>query len=268
MSSFVEVAALKDLGDGCFSFLPAEDWMQGRTLFGGVIAGAMTRAILTQVEDPARSLRSMTVSFVAPVRGEEVRIQTRVLRSGKHMTQVEAHAIQGEQVCSVVQGVFGASHAKSLSVPEPVMPEAAPFSEVNSIPYIEGLMPTFSQHMDHRWTVDSFPYSGAEQAHCQGWVKYRENHSVELPEIVGLLDGWPPPILSRSQGFVPGSSVTWMINFFLDSNEIPSSSENFWFYDGHCSAAHGGYADTSASFWTQDGKLVARSRQLVVEFSK
>jgi len=267
MSRFDEATLLTKLDENHYTFSPTEDWFQGRTLFGGVVVGAAVRALLETLSDKERVLRGVLVSFVAPVRDGSSEIKTHILRSGKGTTQIEARVFQGEQVCTVVQGSFGVMRSNFIEVPFPKMAEVPPPEEVVQMPFMEGVAPAFTQHVDYRWTVPSFPYTGSE-AKVQGWVRFREDHPVGFPEIVGMLDAWPPPILSVTDEFAHGSSLTWMISFFGEAADYQTDEHAWWFYDADCTASMAGYADTSAEFRNREGKLLARTRQLVVEFSK
>src|ERR1700754_4768562 len=71
-----------------------EDWLQGRTLFGGLQAVVGFAAMRTLA--PAAPLRSLQVTFLAPVPGGPVRARARILRSGKSTTHVEARIVDGD----------------------------------------------------------------------------------------------------------------------------------------------------------------------------
>ena len=91
-------------GDG-WTAAVSDDWLQGRSTFGGLQAALALRAMRGLV--PATlSLRSLQVAFVAPVSGGAVRITARVLREGKNVIQVEARLLEGEETACLVIGVF------------------------------------------------------------------------------------------------------------------------------------------------------------------
>lgn len=267
MSSYQKVTSLTAVSERVSTFNVTEDWLQGRTAFGGVSAGAAVRAMLQHVPNE-RTLRSLLVTFVAPVKEGEAHVTVSVLRSGRALHQVEARVMQADQPCLIALGSFGAPHEKYIAIepsPSPEMPSPA---EGITMPFIPGITPNFTQHMEYQWTVDSVPFSGANKAHCQGWFRFKEDEPVGWPELVGLLDAWPPPAICTADGFVPASSVTWMINFFSDVPEGGFSGSDWWKYDAVSTVARDGYADTQGQLWDKNGALIARTRQLAVEFSK
>src|SRR6188508_1050232 len=82
-------------GDGASTLDVPEDWLQGRTLFGGlqaVVALAAMRSLA-----PDAPLRSLQVTFLAPVPGGPVQARARILRSGKSTTHVEAKIVDGDK---------------------------------------------------------------------------------------------------------------------------------------------------------------------------
>src|SRR5436853_5843865 len=82
-----------------------EDWLQGRTLFGGLQAIIGVAAMRTFAPDAP--LRSLQVTFLAPVAGGPVRAVSRVLRSGKNTMHLEARIVEGENTLALMLGVFG-----------------------------------------------------------------------------------------------------------------------------------------------------------------
>ena len=82
-----------------------EEWLQGRSVFGGLQAAIAVAAMRTQV-DAALPLRTLQVTFVAPVPAGGVRARAVVLRRGGSATQVEARIVAGDQVLLLAVGIF------------------------------------------------------------------------------------------------------------------------------------------------------------------
>src|SRR5689334_5847751 len=77
-----------------------DDWLQGRTLFGGLQAIIGLAAMRTVA--PPVPLRSLQVTFLAPVPGGPVRAVANVLRSGKSTTHVEARIVDGDNTLALM----------------------------------------------------------------------------------------------------------------------------------------------------------------------
>lgn len=266
-STFTSVSEAKKVSENRYVWSVPQNWAQGRTAFGGLVVGSALR-VMSEFVPEERALRSLYTSFVGPVKTDtETSITVEVLRSGKSLSHIEARVTQDSQVCTVILGSFGADHERSLHVAPTSAPEVAHYDGLGEMPFIEGVVPTFTKHIAYRWTVESFPYSGADEARVQGWCRLRDTDSVGYPELVALLDAWPPPILSKADSFIPASSATWMINFFYPIEKEALSSKDWWLFDAHSQASVGGYADTDGMLWDSQGRLVAHSKQLAIEFS-
>src|SRR5262249_60793476 len=61
-----------------------EDWMQGRSVFGGLQAAVALAAMRTLVPDAP--LRTLQMAFVAPVGARDLRARAATLRAGKSAT--------------------------------------------------------------------------------------------------------------------------------------------------------------------------------------
>ena len=77
-------------------------WFQGRSLFGGVTAALMLAKLQHILEQPRR-LRSLSVSFVAPIdAAAPITVEAQVLRQGKSVLQGEVHIRQNGAVAAVM----------------------------------------------------------------------------------------------------------------------------------------------------------------------
>lgn len=243
------------------------DWAQGRTLFGGVVAGLALRAA-QDAAPPDRRARSVLVSFLRPVLlPGEVAVAARVERAGRAVTQVHAEVLQGGEVAAVAQVALGAPRPSRVAVPGPPPPEGLPPESLVALPYLPGVTPVFTQHYQYRWASGAFPFSSGDTARFDGWARPAVPEPVDAPALLGLLDAWPAPILALLDRPTPASTVSWMVN--LDADPPPGGwpGDAWWRFAADTVAAGDGYATVDARLWTADGRLVATSRQLVAEFS-
>ena len=73
--------------------------VRGRTLFGGLQAVVGLAAMRSLA--PEAPLRSLQVTFLAPVPGGPVRAHASILRSGKSATHVEARIVDGDNTLAL-----------------------------------------------------------------------------------------------------------------------------------------------------------------------
>lgn len=240
-------------------------WTQGRALFGGLLAALMYRALEQKVGE-AVPVRSVTVSFVAPASAGALQCDAEILRQGKSVTQGLCRALQGGQVVAVLLASFGVGRDSQIHVDACPAPLFKSPDEAFRLPYIPGVTPEFIQHYDFRWAHGGVPFSGAAQADIGGWVReHGARDQLDIADLLGLVDSWPPAVLPMLKTPAPGSSMTWTVEFMPGATS--GSGRQWWQYLAETEWADEGYAHTRARVWDESGKLVAISRQTVTVFA-
>jgi len=263
VTSFEEAAAVTRTGDATWTATLPPDWGQGRTTFGGLQA-ALATTVGAEVAGPERRVRTLDVGFPAPLAAGPVEIAAEVLGSGRSTTQVQVSLRQDGVLGCRAYVVAGIDRASSIAVPGPVpsSPADAPDSADDpgtELPYLEGLVPVFTQHVDQRW-CGPFPFTGAgpEGSTIDGWCRHRTPASG-LAAVVGILDAWPPTVLSMASGPSPASTVRWSAHFV---EPVPPGAEKGWFrYEARTVHAAAGYVTSYARLYS-GGRLVVWSEQL------
>ncbi len=165
-----------------------DDWMQGRTVYGGMVAAMSLKSMHGHVPQ-RRKVRSLLFSFVGPLDSNPFTIQTQPLRSGKSVTTIESKIIQNNKICCMALGSFGADRGSMIGVAPMDRPEMLEPSEAFELPYIEGITPTFTHHFDYRWAIGDLPFSGKGGKEIGGWINFREETSCLTEEwLVALAD--------------------------------------------------------------------------------
>ncbi|WP_108470693.1 acyl-CoA thioesterase [Rhodanobacter thiooxydans] len=247
-------------GDG-WQATVSEDWLQGRSAFGGLQAALALRAMRELV--PAdMPLRSLQTTFVAPVPAGTVDIRAQRLRAGRSAIQVEASLVDGEQILCRLLGVFGSARPSVLDfqpVQSPVENAAAP-----ELHYVEGSMPAFTQHFRARWLRGGLPFSGSHQRESVLQLSLRDEGPVDETHVLAFADFIPPIALSMFATPTPGSSLTWMLELLRDRYDDLGMDD--WRVDAELIAARDGYTNQSVMLWGPGGDAVALSRQSMVVF--
>ncbi|NCQ35313.1 thioesterase family protein, partial [bacterium] len=130
-------------GNGETVTLPADEWMQGRTLYGGASAlVAYTAAVRAFPDLPP--LRSAQVAFVAPV-GAQVTPQAKLIRQGRNVTQVQVDLLVDGSPALTSFWLFGADReANAVHAAQTIEPAPIPIDEAE--PLMEGRGPAFIQN--------------------------------------------------------------------------------------------------------------------------
>lgn len=239
----------------------SEDWLQGRSAFGGLQAALAWRAMraLAPAEWPLRTLQT---TFVAPVPVGLLRIGARILRTGKSALQIEARLLDGEQTLCLLVGVFGAARASTIQLAptQPAIDAATP----RTLPFIPGVVPNFTQHFQANWLRGELPFSGGKSLEQVIDLSLRDAGRVDEGHVLAMADFIPPIALSMFRTPVAGSSLSWMVELLRDRYD--DLGVQHWRLDAQLLAARDGYTEQNVMLWGPRGEPVALSRQSMVVF--
>jgi acyl-coenzyme A thioesterase PaaI-like protein len=236
------------------------DWLQGRTVFGGLQAAVALRAMRSLVPDVP--LRTLQGTFLAPVPEGPVTARAQVLRTGKSATHVEARIVDGDTTLALLVAVFGAPRASTVTL----RPRQASLNVAKPIEFgfVRGVMPEFTQHFRVRWLRGLPPYTGDTQTDHVLEVSLRDPGPVTETHVLAIADFIPPVALSHLQKPAPGSTLTWMIELLTDRFDALGTER--WRIDAYLASAMDGYTSQSVMVWGPGGEPVALSRQSMVVF--
>lgn len=241
----------------------SENWSQGRAAFGGLSASFAVTAMRKQMKSP-QTIRSLMVSFIAPIAAGEVSVEARVLREGKNVTQCSASVLSEGNIGLQAMAAFGNSR-------EAFNPEAAAKKQLpdraSGLSFSDNArrLPHFLQYFDGCWIDGGIPFSGNYKPFLNMWVRHKQDLSrFPIEKIVAIADIPPPVLLSHfEKPPVPASSLSWSLEFV----EAPETIAGEWFYlEFEVEAAANGYTQQSGRIYDELGRLVALTRQCMVYF--
>ena len=122
MSDFDAVTTWLPDDGGSWHMTVGEDWGQGRAAFGGVPTAAALKAMRSLVAVD-RIPRSISTSFIGPLRSAPATLTARIVRTGRALTSTEARITQDGADVALLQASFGAARPSGLSLPAPIRPQ-------------------------------------------------------------------------------------------------------------------------------------------------
>lgn len=249
-------------GNDHLSVQVGEDWLQGRSVFGGLQAAIAVAAMRGQVAAEL-PLRTLQMTFIAPVGQGEVRAVARLLRSGKSAVHVQARLEDpAGELLALAIGVFGSGRASRVQRRPELAP--APTQAPVVLPFLPGVTPNFMQHFKVRLREGALPFSNRPVFANRFEIGLRDDAGMSESHLLALADFVPPVALSWMETVSPGSSLTWMLE--LLSDDYASQPLDGWLVDAEMVAARDGYTSQSSLIWAPDGSPVALSRQSMVVF--
>ncbi|WP_280150996.1 thioesterase family protein [Piscinibacter sp. XHJ-5] len=248
-----------------------QDWMQGRTSFGGLVSVFAVQAMrdIAGAAWPADvSLRAMQVNFIAPVGAGALAVAVQVLREGRNVRQVQASVRQGGETVALMIGVFGTPRQSTLRALQPQRP--APARRAEDLPaakHVAGHRPNFVAHMDMRWAEGGPPFSATPGWRASIHLRLADADAAHIePELMTVLlaDASPSPALSFFGQPSPASSVSWALE--LRPLNAEDTLHGHWRADNLVIAASDGYVNQQSTLWAPSGALAALAYQVVTVY--
>jgi acyl-CoA thioesterase len=247
--------------DGAFHFEMPADWMQGRSVFGGLSTAALV-ALAHRSVSPGRVLRTISVQLLRPTLPGSLSGSARVVRDGRSTSFLEGALARDGAETARASMIFVAPRAVATNVAGP-----APFSgekdveALPELPYLPGVTPEFTKHIALRWASGDPPFSGSAQARFDGYCRFR-GPAGDVEGVLGLLDMWPCPSLSVLTTPRFASTVTWTAHVFA----VPESFEQWFSFSYQTIAGKDGFHTAVGRLHTADGTLIGFTEQLVAVF--
>ena len=240
-----------------------DDWSQGRTSFGGLIAAVGNEAMRRMV--PAdRPLRSLQATFAGPAASGTWQVNARVLRVGKAVTLAQCEVLDAGQVAATMVGVYGLARTSAVAVRPAAVTAARRFEDAHEVRYQPGKTPAFIQHFALRWVEGAKPFSGAPRTPTKAFIRHRDPSPLTESHVIALVDCIPTPALSMFTSAAPASSLVWTLDFF--EHHFDFAPDAWWRIDTDIDAAADGYVNQTGLLNNPDGAPVALSRQLFAVF--
>ncbi|MAD46876.1 MAG: acyl-CoA thioesterase [Oceanospirillaceae bacterium] len=244
-------------------------WGQGRTTFGGLSAALSLARCQQQIT--AGSLRSLAVNFCGPLQtATPFTLSDQMLRAGNSVSHIQGDVIQNDQLCTRISACYGNPRATDILVDSPAgdLPQAG---SGQALPFIKGLTPDFTQHIDFRYCGGGLPFTNSPHNHLKGWMRFSDTSGpMSDPHMVALIDAWPPTLLQKMKSFGPCASISWNLEIIRSPAALPQPLEagDWLWYEAEIRQAHDGYGHTEARICAPDGTLLTLSRQLVAVYDK
>jgi len=271
LTRFSTLAAQRQNIDAATRFEVGDDWLQGRTCYGGLISALAVVAMRDRAGAawPAGvGLRALQTCFVGPVSPGAVDIRATVLRQGRNVCQVQAQVVQQGQVAAALLGVFGADRPSTLQARLPQRPP--PRHEADALPVPPPRphgAPAFLAHFDMRWAEGAVPFSGVSGRTSCIHMRLNPEEAASVPaelQIVLLADLSPTPVVGQLTRPSANSSVTWELQL---RPVHAGPAEGWWRADNESVMVDGGYVNQSARLWAPGGQLAAYGYQVVAVFA-
>ncbi|TCP36767.1 thioesterase family protein [Sphingomonas sp. BK235] len=233
-----------------------DDWLQGRTAYGGV-SSAIALHCARQVEEALPPLRSAQIAFVGPLAGA-ITVEARLLRRGRNAAFVAAEVSGAQGLGLRCTFVFMRSLAGALAHERdggPAVEAPAPDDVVlRGHPQV-----AFTRHFAFVDRPDA-----DDPASWRRWARLEERDGLHPEvELVAIGDCLPPAALRLLGMGAPVSSMTWTINLL---GAATASADGWWLVEAVTDHARDGGSSQRMAIRDAAGRAVAEQIQSVAIF--
>lgn len=252
------IAGLEPIEDNGWRGAIPENWLQGRTAYGGLSA-ALALHVAQRSDDDLPPLRSAQVSFIGPLAGP-VLIRAQRLRRGRNaafvQADVESEAGLGLRATFVFMGPVASKvelrQGRAPDFPRPG-PEDQTFKGNSAVSFTRNF--EFLDRRDDR----------VGPAEWLRWVRLNEREGLNpMVELIAIADCLPPAALKLVGGPAPVSSMTWILNLL---GPAPRTQDGWWLLRANADYASAGSSSQQMGIWNATGEPIAEQMQSVAIFA-
>lgn len=249
------IADLTPIQGGWRGVIP-DDWLQGRTSFGGLSAALALHAAQASDTD-LPPLRSAQIAFIGPLSGDIV-IRAQRLRRGRNaawvQADVESEAGLGLRAVFVFMGAIESAvdHQAGAAPPfEAPGPDTKTFFGNRAVPFTQQF-----EIVDER--------AGGDPNEWLRWLRLREREGLDpMVELITIADCLPPAALKLLGRPAPISSMTWQLNVLSPQ---PATDDGWWLVRATTEYARAGSSSQFMHIWNRAGEPVAEQTQSIALF--
>jgi acyl-CoA thioesterase len=256
------LSAIRVAGNTYHAEIP-EDWLQGRTSFGGLTAALCLAATERGVPD-LPPLRSAQFTFVGPA-GGAVEMTPRLLRRGKSSVFAAVELRAAGSLATHATLSFCAARESKYSYRMRAMPKA-PLPGTTQALSVSG-KPKFTQHFESFVAGGQKLVSRAETPEIVLWMRHRDPAAMtSLPGLIALADTPPVAAYTMLSAPVPVSSITWSVEIIDAAAALRAPSDAWYLLRSVGEDIREGYSVQNMELWAQAGTLIMLARQTVAIF--
>jgi acyl-CoA thioesterase len=251
------IAAARQTETGLIAEIP-ENWMQGRTSYGGLSSALALEAARHRADD-LPPLRSASVSFVGPLAGE-VEVRTRMLRRGRNASWISAEVVSEAGVGLTATFVFMGPVESTLHLND-MPPPAGLIAVDQAMPLPENAGPGFTSHFERCFAL---PRTADRHPDLCWWVRLKDRAALDpMVELMLIADALPPGVMPMMTAHAPVSSMSWLCNLLTP---VPQTRDGWWLLRATGNYAEQGCSSQDMGVWNADGAAIAAGMQSIALF--
>ena len=262
--SFGELTAVARVDVDRFSLRVDERSFIVRGPNGGYVAAVLMRALqerIADLDDTHRAPRSMTIHYPAPPHAGDAVITTEIVRAGRSLVTASARLEQQGAPVSVSIAAFSPSWPGAdwhdETPPDVPGPDAIVHGERDRAPL------PFTSYWSYRF-ARGHVVDPKGPAAVDAWIRLMKPEPINGPVVAAMTDAFPPAVFARSDTPNPVPTIDLTIHFRTGLPPDGLAPSQWVLGSFRTRTIAEGFLEENGDLWTEDGRLLAQSRQLAI----
>jgi len=251
------------IADNTYAVSVNDGWWVDRGPNGGYLAGIITQALILEVNDAERQMRSITVHYLSPPVAGAATVHVHTERRGRLVQYLTATMFQGDRMVAKAFAAFGVSNPTSPTFADPSYPGYPTPAEMEYVTDPPGLSEIRNRYEYLHVMGAPWDELGPE-AVSGGWLRLREPRPYDAALITAMCDAWNPPVYARLRNDVAVPTLDLTVHLRSVAAMQRLRPDDWVAVRFRSTIAAEGYLEEDGQIWAPDGTLIAHSRQLAV----
>ncbi|MBU6245609.1 MAG: thioesterase family protein [Actinomycetales bacterium] len=253
-------------GIAAFDWDVPAGWEQGRGAWGGLVVGALVRAVDAAQGPQGRPIRTVSAHLVAPALAGPAAVTAALVRRGSSMSTWSAELVDAD-AAALAHAMVIAGDPRAPDLDEHLrahqlaaMPAADPWQQCPVIPIQPPLGPAFAAHLQFR-PITGLPLSQGP-ARILGWIGFCDDADWTAARLLGLVDAYWPAVYATLPAIRPVATVSFSAHLLVDPASLDRGEPLL--FESQLAAATDGFTTETRRLWAADGRLAVENFQSIV----
>lgn len=246
-------------GGGPLHLPAAQQWMQGRTLYGGASA-LIAYVAATRAFPDLPPLRAAQIAFVAPV-GTDMELRAEIIRQGRNVTQVRSEILCEGKIALTAFLLFGAGREANGRHAAPPLSPLAGEPEDGALVDSASAPEFLKNNYEVRHTAERVEPG---EPVVRRWVRLLDRFGLDpVQELILIGDTLPPSAIRIMERRGPISSINWSFNLL---DPAPATRDGWWLAETASDHVDHGYSSERLRLWNSEGRQITAGIQSAAIF--
>ena len=241
-------------------FPPPSDWLQGRTVYGGLSAALSLHIAMLEAPAQLPALVSAHVSFLSPCSASQT-FSAKHLYEGKSLISMAADTVSEDRHILHMVMQFARPRVSKIIHDFTRMPDVGG-PHIYPVLVLDHNAPPCAHNFEFRPAGGALPFSGAAIPELIVWARHVDAEGVDATvALIALADCVPPGVSACFDTPALFSTVSWAFDL-----PNPSTVGDWFLICTFSLKAGNGYSFQSLDVWDESGAQVLTGRQTVAIF--